>query len=301
MSAVHDDERDQRRYDDIDQGPHTNGGKAAEYNDDRSPRRDDRERERERGDGAGGSVRRDDDDRYGGKRDDYKSSRAPGRPAHAPAAEPNKVLGVFGLSIRTTERDLEAEFNRSGRVEKVLIVYDQRSGRSRGFGFVTMDSIEDADRAIADLNGVDLHGRRIRVDYSATTRPHEPTPGQYKGIRRDDFGGRDRYGGDRYGGDRYGGGRYDDRYGGRGDDRWASAPRGGRSSGGDRYNDDRYGGDRHGGGGGGGRRYDDDRDRDRGSYRERSRSPPRRRSPSPRRDRSPLPPRDDGAARRDEW
>lgn len=49
------------------------------------------------------------------------------RPAHAPTnPTPNNVLGVFGLSIRTTERDLDDEFGRHGRVEKVVIVYDQR-------------------------------------------------------------------------------------------------------------------------------------------------------------------------------
>ncbi|SCZ97197.1 BZ3500_MvSof-1268-A1-R1_Chr4-2g07053 [Microbotryum saponariae] len=128
----------------------------------------------------------------------------PRRPAHAPVAEPSNVLGVFGLSIRTTERDLEDEFSRSGKVEKVVIVYDARSDRSRGFGFVTMADIDGADRAISDLNGMDLHGRRIRVDFSATKRPHDPTPGQYRGIKRDedDFPPR-----------RGGGGGYDDRWG----------------------------------------------------------------------------------------
>ena len=38
------------------------------------------------------------------------------------------MLGIFGLSIRTTERDLDDEFSRYGRVEKVVIVYDQRVG-----------------------------------------------------------------------------------------------------------------------------------------------------------------------------
>ena len=42
------------------------------------------------------------------------------------APNPSNVLGVFGLSIRTQERDLEEEFSRFGRVEKVTIVYDQR-------------------------------------------------------------------------------------------------------------------------------------------------------------------------------
>lgn len=81
------------------------------------------------------------------------------------------MLGVFGLSIRTQERDLDDEFSRFGRVEKVTIVYDQRvrsffvsapslvnlsqqSDRSRGFGFIRMATVEDATRCIQELNGV---------------------------------------------------------------------------------------------------------------------------------------------------
>jgi len=105
-------------------------------------------------------------------------------------------LGVFGLSIRTQERDLDEEFSRFGRVEKVTIVYDQRSDRSRGFGFIKMATVEEATRCIQELNGVDLNGRRIRVDYSVTDRPHNPTPGEYMGHRRSGrdshYGGRDR-------------------------------------------------------------------------------------------------------------
>lgn len=52
---------------------------------------------------------------------------APPRPRHAPSrVEPNPVLGVFGLSVRTRERDLEDEFLRYGDVDKVVIVYDQK-------------------------------------------------------------------------------------------------------------------------------------------------------------------------------
>ncbi|GAA5826762.1 hypothetical protein JCM11251_002885 [Rhodosporidiobolus azoricus] len=164
----------------------------------------------------------------------------PAKPNGAPSAEPSNVLGVFGLSIRTRERDLDDEFSRSGRVEKVVIVYDQRSGRSRGFGFVTMETVQDAERAIADLNGVatnlsnqqDLHGRRLRVDFSATKRPHDPTPGEYRGPKRDeDWRGAPGGGG--------GGGDYGDR--------WAS-----RGGGGGGYGGGGYGGGRGGGGYGGG-------------------------------------------------
>ncbi|GAA5900954.1 uncharacterized protein JCM6883_004708 [Sporobolomyces salmoneus] len=239
----------------------------------------------------------------------------PARPSHAPQAEPSNVLGVFGLSIRTREEDLEMEFGRVGRVEKVVIVYDQRSGRSRGFGFVTLGSVSEAQKAIDEMNGFDLHGRRLRVDFSATTRPHEPTPGEYRGPRRieDDYrrgppAYDSRYG-DRYagGGAGAGGGRdrYDDRRGGgySRDDRYSSS-RYGSSSSYDRYGSGAggAGGDRYGGSSSGrrdrddyGRSSRDDRDRDYGrdSRRRDSRSPEgsAARERSPRRERSV--PRDD--------
>ncbi|AFR92532.2 transformer-2 protein [Cryptococcus neoformans C23] len=98
--------------------------------------------------------------------------------------KPTNILGVFGLSVRTTERDLQDEFSRHGKIEKIVIVYDQRTGRSRGFAFITMRSIEDATQCIDRLNGLTIHGRNIRVDYSATPKPHDPTPGQYLGPKR---------------------------------------------------------------------------------------------------------------------
>ena len=56
---------------------------------------------------------------FSDKKHPYESQQAP---------NPSNVLGVFGLSIRTQERDLDEEFSRFGRVEKVTIVYDQRVG-----------------------------------------------------------------------------------------------------------------------------------------------------------------------------
>jgi transformer-2 protein len=57
----------------------------------------------------------------------YRDDHAPAKPRHAPESVPaNPVLGVFGLSVRTRERDIEDEFSRYGDVEKVVIVYDQR-------------------------------------------------------------------------------------------------------------------------------------------------------------------------------
>lgn len=127
-------------------------------------------------------------DRYspGAARPPPRRSPPPPRRRNENPPEANETLGVFGLSIRTREVDLEDEFNRFGKVDRVTIVYDQRSDRSRGFGFIKMASIEDAEKCIEGLNGVDIHGRKIRVDFSATKRPHSPTPGQYMGVKRFD-------------------------------------------------------------------------------------------------------------------
>ncbi|KAI0786476.1 hypothetical protein C8Q75DRAFT_808454 [Abortiporus biennis] len=217
--------------------------------------------------------------RGNGDRSSYRRSPPPRRTSGAPIAKqapnPSNVLGVFGLSIRTTERDLDEEFSRFGRVEKVVIVYDQRSDRSRGFGFISMSTVEEAARCIEKLNGIDLNGRRIRVDYSVTDRPHAPTPGEYMGHRR--RRGRDTYSG--------GGGRdhRDDRYDDYRGDRRERDPYPRRY---DREERDRdY--------------YGRDRERDRGDWRDRRSPPPRRYSPDYRRRRSysRSPPRGSSPAR----
>ncbi|KAG8949323.1 hypothetical protein FRC04_008926 [Tulasnella sp. 424] len=184
-------------------GGHPNGGAApANGNPDAPPMNGGRGRSRSRS--RSRSPRR---FSPGGASASYNRRRSPPprRPAHAPMApNPSNVLGVFGLSIRTVERQLEEEFSRYGHVDKVTIVYDARTGRSRGFGFIKMAAVEEATACIEKLNGVELDGRRIRVDYSVTDRPHAPTPGEYMGTRRDDgrrgFGRYERY--ERYDRDR---------------------------------------------------------------------------------------------------
>jgi len=97
----------------------------------------------------------------------------------------SKCLGVFGLSLYTTERELEKEFGRFGPLDKVQVVLDGHSGRSRGFAFIYFVNQEDADEARAKMSGVDLDGKKIRVDYSITKRAHTPTPGMYMGRPTD--------------------------------------------------------------------------------------------------------------------
>uniref|UniRef100_A0A8C5Q491 RRM domain-containing protein n=1 Tax=Leptobrachium leishanense TaxID=445787 RepID=A0A8C5Q491_9ANUR len=95
--------------------------------------------------------------------------------------DPNCCLGVFGLSLYTTERDLREVFSKYGPIADVSIVYDQQSRRSRGFSFVYFENVDDAKEAKERANGMELDGRRIRVDFSITKRPHTPTPGIYMG------------------------------------------------------------------------------------------------------------------------
>uniref|UniRef100_A0A8C4NH67 Transformer 2 beta homolog n=1 Tax=Eptatretus burgeri TaxID=7764 RepID=A0A8C4NH67_EPTBU len=95
--------------------------------------------------------------------------------------EPSLCLGVFGLSLHTSEKNLRQVFSRYGPLNSVNIVYDQQSGRSRGFAFVYFENVDDSKEAKERANGMELDGRYIRVDYSITKRPHTPTPGIYMG------------------------------------------------------------------------------------------------------------------------
>jgi len=81
-------------------------------------------------------------------------------------------------------------------MSKVQVVLDGHSGRSRGFAFIYYEEVDDAAEARREMNGTELDGKKIRVDYSITKRAHTPTPGMYMGrpTGRTD---RDRRDGDR--------------------------------------------------------------------------------------------------------
>uniref|UniRef100_A0A182PIW6 RRM domain-containing protein n=1 Tax=Anopheles epiroticus TaxID=199890 RepID=A0A182PIW6_9DIPT len=91
------------------------------------------------------------------------------------------VLAVFNLSVYTTEAELYDTFSKFGPLRKTTVVLDAKTGRSRGFGFVYFESAEDAKVAHDQANGIEIGDRRIRVDFSATNKPHDPTPGVYYG------------------------------------------------------------------------------------------------------------------------
>jgi len=100
-------------------------------------------------------------------------------------------LYVGNLSFNTTENDLQDAFERFGAVADVKIMQDQGTGRSRGFGFVTMGSAAEGEAAIRGLEGADLDGRNLTVNEA---RPREERGGGGGGFRS---GGGNRGGGNR--------------------------------------------------------------------------------------------------------
>ena len=109
---------------------------------------------------------------------------------------------VGNLAYATNDEGLKAAFAQFGEVTQVRVVTDRMTGRSKGFGFVTMPDAAQAQAAIDALNGHELDGRTVRVNES------QPKPREERGGFR---GGRGGFGGGRGfgGGDRGG-------YGGRG-------------------------------------------------------------------------------------
>ncbi|KAF7828246.1 serine/arginine-rich splicing factor SR45a-like [Senna tora] len=104
-------------------------------------------------------------------------------------SNPGNNLYVTGLSTRITNSDLENYFGKEGKVVDCHLVTDPRSKESRGFGFVTMETNEDAERCIKYLNRSVFEGRLITVEKAKRKRGRTPTPGKYHGLR--DKRGRD--------------------------------------------------------------------------------------------------------------
>ena len=75
-----------------------------------------------------------------------------------------KNIFVGNLDFAATESSVRALFERYGTVDRVNLVTDRDTGRARGFAFVEMGNTEEADRAIAGLNGVDFEGRALNVN-----------------------------------------------------------------------------------------------------------------------------------------
>ena len=75
-----------------------------------------------------------------------------------------KNIFVGNLDFAATDSSVRTMFERYGTVDRVNLVTDRDTGRSRGFAFVEMSSTEEADRAIAGLNGTNFEGRTLNVN-----------------------------------------------------------------------------------------------------------------------------------------
>ncbi len=103
-------------------------------------------------------------------------------------------LFVGNLSFSITENDLQDAFAVHGTVIEANLMMDRATGRPRGFAFVTMGSPEEAQKAIAAMNGKELGGRALTVNIA---RPREERPSGGGGGGGRGYGGRgggrDRY------------------------------------------------------------------------------------------------------------
>lgn len=109
-------------------------------------------------------------------------------------------LYVGNLTYNTSSSELEQMFSAHGTVQSAEVISDRDTGRSKGFGFVQMGSDDEAQAAIAALNGQSIDGRQLTVNEA---KPKERSGGGGGGRS---FGGGGGYGGGGGGGGRRGGG-----------------------------------------------------------------------------------------------
>ena len=96
----------------------------------------------------------------------------------------NKKLYVGGLAYTVTDSQLQSLFAGHGTVESAKVIMDRDTDRSRGFGFVEMGTQEQAEKAIAALNGTQHEGRSLTVSIS---KPREDRPARSGGGYRDRY------------------------------------------------------------------------------------------------------------------
>jgi RNA recognition motif-containing protein len=97
----------------------------------------------------------------------------------------NKLF-VGNLSFNVTENDLQDAFAAHGTVVETNLMMDRTTGRPRGFGFITMSTAEEAQKAIDGLNGKAMDGRNLTVNVA---KPREERTGGGGGGGRREYGG----------------------------------------------------------------------------------------------------------------
>src|SRR6184192_3745663 len=94
-----------------------------------------------------------------------------------------KKLYVGNLSYDTTDSDLQNLFVAHGTVQSAQVIMDRDAGRSKGFGFVEMDTQDQAQAAITALNGQEVNGRTLTVNEARPREERSGSRGGYSGSR----------------------------------------------------------------------------------------------------------------------
>lgn len=119
----------------------------------------------------------------------------------------SKKLYVGNLPFSVTSEELKSMFAEYGEISEAMVIVNKFSGRSKGFGFVTIADDSQASKAVTEMNGKDFQGRKLFVNEAKPFDPNAPRP-----ERRGGFGG----GRGGFGGGRGFGGRREGGFGGRG-------------------------------------------------------------------------------------
>jgi len=105
----------------------------------------------------------------------------------------NNKLFVGNLSFNTTENNLQDAFAAHGTVLESNLMMDRATGRSRGFGFVTMSTEEEAQNAVSAMNGQAFDGRPLTVNIARPREEGAPRGGGRQQYGNSSGGGRSRY------------------------------------------------------------------------------------------------------------
>lgn len=121
-----------------------------------------------------------------------------GAEADEPSYSPDAKLFVGNLPFNVDSGMLAGLFEQAGSVEQVEVIYDKATGRSRGFGFVVMSSVEDAEAAAEQFNGYEIEGRALRVNSGPPPPKRETSSfGGSRGGRERSYDNNSSFGGSR--------------------------------------------------------------------------------------------------------
>jgi len=98
-------------------------------------------------------------------------------------SKPERILYVGSISYETTEDQLKEHFETIAPVRSVKIIIDHESGKSKGFGFVELQSQKDTTKVVEELNGKDFQSRRLVVSFNRTKAKPSSSPSTYNNAR----------------------------------------------------------------------------------------------------------------------